>query len=59
VVHAGTRLLDDGTLVTAGGRVLCCTGVAATIDEARARAYDLVRAVHIDGATYRSDIAAL
>ncbi len=59
VVHAGTRLLDDGTLVTAGGRVLCCTGVAATLDEARARAYDLVGRIHIDGAQHRTDIAVL
>jgi phosphoribosylamine--glycine ligase len=58
-VHAGTRRLDDGRLVTAGGRVLCCTGVAPTLAEARARAYELVHRVHIDGATYRTDIAAL
>jgi len=58
-VHAGTRRLDDGRLVTAGGRVLCCTGVAPTLAEARTRAYELVHRVHIDGATYRTDIAAL
>jgi phosphoribosylamine--glycine ligase len=58
-VHAGTRRLDDGRLVTAGGRVLCCTGVAPTLAEARARAYELVHRVHIDGATFRTDIAAL
>jgi len=58
-VHAGTRRLEDGRLVTAGGRVLCCTGVAPTLAEARTRAYELVHRVHIDGATYRTDIAAL
>jgi phosphoribosylamine--glycine ligase len=59
VVHAGTRLLEDGTLVTTGGRALCCTGVAPTLAEARSRAYDLVRQVRLDGAIFRTDIAAL
>ena len=58
-IHSGTRQLDDGTLVTAGGRVLCCTGVAPTLAEARSGAYDLVHRLRIDGATYRTDIAAL
>jgi phosphoribosylamine--glycine ligase len=57
-LHAGTRRLDDGRLVTAGGRVLCCTGVAPTLSEARERAYELVHRVHIDGAQFRTDIAA-
>ena len=30
-----------------------------TLAEARARAYELVHRVHIDGATFRTDIAAL
>ncbi len=31
VYHAGTKLADDGTLVTAGGRVLNVTAVGADV----------------------------
>jgi phosphoribosylamine--glycine ligase len=58
-LHAGTRLLPDGTLVTTGGRALCCTAMAPTLAEARSRAYELVHRVRLDGAVYRTDIAAL
>jgi phosphoribosylamine--glycine ligase len=57
VQHAGTRTRDDGTLVTAGGRVLCCTGTGATLAEARLRAYQLVSGISFDGAQFRRDIA--
>jgi len=59
ILHAGTQRLDDGSLVTAGGRALCCTAVASTLMEAREKAYDLVHQVRLDGALYRTDIAAL
>jgi phosphoribosylamine--glycine ligase len=58
-LHAGTQRVPDGTLVTAGGRVLCCTALGDTLEQARAQAYELVSRVHLDGATYRTDIAAL
>jgi phosphoribosylamine---glycine ligase len=58
VLHAGTRWVADGSLVTAGGRVLCCTAAAPTLVEARERAYELVHQVRIDGAIFRTDIAA-
>jgi phosphoribosylamine--glycine ligase len=57
VYHAGTRLLDDGTLVTSGGRVLDVTALAPTLAEARARAYEAVSRISFDGMSYRSDIA--
>ena len=37
VFHAGTGRADDGTLVTAGGRVFAVTGVASTFAEAQER----------------------
>jgi phosphoribosylamine--glycine ligase len=58
-LHGGTQRLPDGALVTAGGRVLCCTALGDTLDQARAQAYELVSRIHLDGATYRTDIAAL
>jgi phosphoribosylamine--glycine ligase len=57
VLHAGTARREDGTLVTTGGRTLCCTAVGATLAEARDAAYDLVKRVEIEGSQHRSDIA--
>jgi len=56
VFHAGTRR-DGGRLVTAGGRVLCVTGLGATLPEARARAYAAGANIQFEGKHFRSDIA--
>jgi phosphoribosylamine---glycine ligase len=56
VLHCGTRLVGD-QLVSAGGRVLACTGTGPTLAEARAAAYALVAGVRLDGAQHRTDIA--
>ena len=58
VFHAGTSI-DDGRVVTAGGRVLAATAIGATIGAARDRAYRAAAAISFEGATYRTDIAAL
>jgi len=58
VFHAGTRRAEDGTFVTAGGRVLGVTARGESIVEARARAYAATERIHFDGAHFRSDIAA-
>ena len=55
--HAGTRR-EQERWFTAGGRVLGITGLGATLDEARERAYAAAREVRFEGATWRSDIAA-
>jgi phosphoribosylamine---glycine ligase len=55
VFHAGTRLSGDHVVVS-GGRVLCATGVGATVAEAQRTAYALTDAVHWPGAIYRRDI---
>lgn len=57
VIHAGTALVD-GSLVTAGGRVLAVTAVGGDIADARAKAYEGVAAIAFDGAQWRRDIAA-
>ena len=58
VVHAGTARGADGALVTSGGRVLAVTAVGADVADARARAYDAVGRIRIDGSHHRTDIAA-
>jgi len=57
VYHAGTKLADDGTLLTAGGRVLNVTAFGTDYKDAIAKAYDAVGRIHFDGAFYRRDIA--
>jgi phosphoribosylamine--glycine ligase len=57
VFHAGTARTGDGTLVTAGGRVLNVTGRGATIADARAAAYEAADLVRWDGQHRREDIA--
>lgn len=56
VFHAGTRLDEDGTLRTSGGRVLCVTALADNVRQAQQRVYDVVREIHFDGMQYRRDI---
>ncbi|MDH4036326.1 MAG: phosphoribosylamine--glycine ligase [Candidatus Krumholzibacteria bacterium] len=56
VFHAGTRRAPDGTVVTAGGRVLAVTGWAGDLRGALRVAYDGVARVQFDGAFWRSDI---
>lgn len=56
VFHAGTRRLDDGRIVTAGGRVLAVTGMGRTLREARREAYHAGRLIDFDGMQMRTDI---
>jgi phosphoribosylamine---glycine ligase len=55
IFHAGTRLLGDQVIVS-GGRVLCATGLGATVAEAQRTAYALADAVRWPGAIFRRDI---
>lgn len=57
VLHAGTRLDAGGAVVSSGGRVLSVTAVGDDIDEARARAYEAVGHIRLDGSHHRTDIA--
>lgn len=56
VYQAGTKM-EDGKLVTAGGRVLAVTSSGPTLESAIANAYQSVSAIHFDGMHYRRDIA--
>jgi phosphoribosylamine---glycine ligase len=57
VVHSGTRLVD-GQLVSAGGRVLCCTATGPSLPDAREAAYRLLSGVGLAGSQHRTDIAS-
>jgi len=55
VFHAGTRI-DDGRLVTDGGRVLGVTALGDTIDAAVTEAYAAVDQIRWPGMHFRRDI---
>ena len=57
VFHAGTAL-QEGRLVTNGGRILDVTAVGDSLDEARAAAYAAAAHVDFTGVRYRRDIAS-
>jgi phosphoribosylamine---glycine ligase len=57
VLHAGTAE-RNGSIVTAGGRVLNVTGIGGDPAEARERAYQAAERINFDGRQMRTDIAA-
>lgn len=56
VYQAGTKLLEDGRVATAGGRVLNVGALATSFEAARAQAYAACEKIDFEGKTYRSDI---
>lgn len=58
VFHAGTAL-NDGQLVSNGGRVLGISASGGTLTEARANAYAGVESIGFPGVHFRRDIADL
>jgi phosphoribosylamine---glycine ligase len=56
IFHAGTARDDDGSIVTAGGRVLGVTAAGQTLDSALARCYESASRINWDGLHYRRDI---
>ncbi|MBP7142732.1 MAG: phosphoribosylamine--glycine ligase [Opitutaceae bacterium] len=56
--HAGTAKRADGSVVTAGGRVLGVTAVGATLKAAADAAYRACSEVNFNGMYFRRDIGA-
>lgn len=57
VQYAGVRRLEDGSLVTAGGRVLGVTALGTNVVDARAKAYAAANVIEFEGKHMRRDIA--
>jgi phosphoribosylamine--glycine ligase len=57
VLHAGTALTEDGSLVSAGGRVLSVVGRGADLSAARAASYGGVAEIDLADSHHRTDIA--
>lgn len=58
IFHSGTVRDEQGSFLTAGGRVLGITARAQTLGTARARAYEAISRVDFDRIHYRRDIAS-
>ena len=56
VFHAGTAS-HNGSVVTAGGRVLCATALGESVTQAQQSAYQLAKTISWDGMFHRNDIA--
>ena len=56
VFHAGTRI-ENGSVVTDGGRVLGVTAMGDDIVDAKKRAYEAVKKIRWEGAWCRKDIS--
>ncbi len=55
VFHAGTAM-QDGNVVTSGGRVLCVTALGTMLKMAQKLAYEIADGIHFDGCQMRRDI---
>ena len=55
VNHAGTKI-ENGQLLSNGGRVLSCTAIGDTLGEAASKAYSLIEQIELSGSHYRRDI---
>jgi phosphoribosylamine--glycine ligase len=53
--HAGTKI-DNGKIVTNGGRVVCATGLGKDMDDALSASRKLVKEIDFDGKYFRRDI---
>ncbi|MEQ9297244.1 MAG: phosphoribosylamine--glycine ligase [Cyclobacteriaceae bacterium] len=55
VFHAGTQA-ENGRVLTNGGRVIACTGMGSTMDEALKASYGAAEKIQWKGKNFRSDI---
>jgi phosphoribosylamine--glycine ligase len=57
LTHAATARTEEGFVAT-GGRVLSVVATAASFAQARARAYEALGNINLEGGQFRSDIAS-
>ena len=56
VFHAGTKLGEDGQILTAGGRVLGVTALGATLEEAISNSYAAAKPISFQDMHFRRDL---
>lgn len=57
VFHAGTKVAEDGAVLSGGGRVLTVVAMGKTIAEAREKVYANISRINFESCHYRKDIA--
>jgi len=57
VFHSGTKLIENGEILSNGGRVLNIVGQGTTLLEARQKAYEAIGKIYFKDHYYRKDIA--
>ncbi len=55
IFHAGT-IEKDQKIVTSGGRIMCVSCLAKTIEDAQKKAYSFINKIHFPYIQYRTDI---
>ncbi|KZL93924.1 phosphoribosylamine--glycine ligase [Clostridium magnum] len=58
-IFASGFVQKDGVFQTSGGRVLCTQALGATLEDARAKAYEDLKNVDFQGIYYRKDIGVI
>jgi phosphoribosylamine---glycine ligase len=58
IFYAGAKMLNDGRVITDGGRVLTVTATGKTMKAARDKVYQNIKHISFEGCHYRKDIAA-
>jgi len=56
IFHSGTHANPEGQVVTSGGRVLCVTSYAGSLQDAIRKSLDVLTHVDFDGIYFRRDI---
>jgi len=56
IFHAGTKMNEDGTVVTNGGRVLAVTSFGRNIADAVQHSRDILKNIYFEGMYFRNDI---
>ncbi len=56
VFHAGTKFNTENQVVTNGGRVITCTGLGKTLEEARLKSQEMASLIAFEGKYFRNDI---
>ncbi|HIW27393.1 MAG TPA: phosphoribosylamine--glycine ligase, partial [Candidatus Lawsonibacter pullicola] len=56
VFHAGTKIGEDGAVLTAGGRVLGVTATGKNLEDAIAKAYAACKPISFQDMHFRTDI---
>jgi phosphoribosylamine--glycine ligase len=59
VFHAGTKMGDNGEVLTNGGRVLTVVATGNDLNEAREKVYKNISRISFEGCYYRRDIALI